>query len=446
MKTFREGSLTRTAWDFLVVLLILGGCVLVTYQVAFEHRPTVVGSIVVYLLDLLLLLDVVMSYGAEDRRGLVDGRFIVDLVATLPLDALFLPLHELEIAGVSCVLLMRLTRLVRAARLNRVFRRWARLSWANPGLLRIARLAVVVFLVMHAVACLWFFVPYAEGFPVDSWPVREAIHESAPATQYIRSLYWTVVTMSTVGYGDITPTRDMEYVLAMCVMLAGASIYAFVIANIASMISNLDAAKVAYWSRVDIATQYLRGRNAPAALRDRLRDYYEYIWARNRGLSEQELFADLPRQLRLEILLHLTRDLVERVPLFRHCSDALRNVLLLSLRPHVFSPGVAIVQEGEIGDAIHFVSHCTVAISSAGGERSHGTLESGDYFGDLSMMLGELRTATARAIDYCDVLLLSRDDFDRIKRQYPEFREVLKKSSSERSGRRSELMLEGVVL
>jgi CRP-like cAMP-binding protein len=85
-------------------------------------------------------------------------------------------------------------------------------------------------------------------------------------------------------------------------------------------------------------------------------------------------------------------------------------------------------------------------ITSRQGTRSHGTLEPGDYFGDLSLLLGERRTASVSAITHCDVFVLARSDFDRIKTEYPEFREVLKTISSEKSERLSDLVLDGIVL
>ena len=80
------------------------------------------------------------------------------------------------------------------------------------------------------------------------------------------------------------------------------------------------------------------------------------------------------------------------------------------------------------------------------GRRSHGILEAGEHFGDLSLMLGEKRTAGVRATTYCDVFVLDREDFNRIKDQYSELRDVLKSVSGEKSERMSELVLEGVIL
>jgi voltage-gated potassium channel len=181
-------------------------------------------------------------------------------------------------------------------------------------------------------------------------------------------------------------------------------------------------------------------------LNEQVRNYYEYIWARFRGMNERNLLADLPAPIRLDIFLQLTCELIDQVPLFRHCSPALRNVLLLALKPQIFVPGSQIVREGERGEGIYFISGGDAEIVSDEGRASHGTLSAGDHFGDLSLMLREKRSAAVRATTYCDVFVLEGADFERIKNEYEELREVLKRVSAEQSEKMSALVLEGVVL
>ena len=76
--------------------------------------------------------------------------------------------------------------------------------------------------------------------------VAAGIESADPVSQYVRSLYWTITTMTTVGYGDISPGRTVEYLLGILIMLMGASLYAFVIGGVASLLSNLQAAKNSY--------------------------------------------------------------------------------------------------------------------------------------------------------------------------------------------------------
>ena len=332
MKTLREHSPVRTTWDSAILGLAAFSCVLIPFQSVFQGEVFRASSLLVYAIDLIFLLYIGLNFlttfsheGAivtaprQIARRYLRSVFALDLIACLPLDMLLLAHADVSIGGTSVVLLLRLLRLFRVVRMFVIFRRWARMGRINPGYLRIAKFAAVMALLIHWLACGWFLIASIAQFPADSWVARCGIEAAPPAVQYVRSLYWTITTMTTVGYGDITPARTAEYVASMVVMLLGASMSAFIIGNVASLLSNLDSAKADYWNRMETATEYLRYRRVPPQLGVRVRNYYEYLWARHRGLHEDTFFGDLPGPLRLEVLLNLTRDLLESVPLFKHC-------------------------------------------------------------------------------------------------------------------------------
>jgi hypothetical protein len=454
-----ENSRVRTRWDLALAALIVASCALIPVQVAFAHDVTTLGSALVYAIDAFFVVDVWLNFRsgvreegheitdrAEIARRYRRGRLPLDLVAALPFDMALLPWRDITIGGVSIVLWVRLLRMVRIARLFVIFHHWERQSWTNTGYLRIARLGTVALLLLNLIACAWYLVPYAEEFPATSWVIREGLSDASASTAYVRSLYWVVVTTTTVGYGDITPGRDVEYLFAMGVMLLGASLYAFVIGNIASLLSRIDSAKADFWNRVETVTQYLRTRGVPAEVNANVQGYYEYLWTRYRGANEQVLLSDLPASLRLDVMAHLTSELTERVPLFRHCGPALQNVLLMALEPQIIVPGGTVVRAGEKADGIYFIGRGTMRVISAEGEETDVTLAEGDYFGDLSLLLGERRTASVRAVTYCDLFFLRRDRFETIREDYAEFSDALKALSSSRSEKLSMLVLDGHVL
>jgi hypothetical protein len=456
----RELSKTRLLWDSIILALVAVSCVLVPYQFAFNQESALSGFQIIYLIDLFFIADIFLNCFTTFRRQGVEvtdgtsctrhysrGMMTVDILGSLPLDLIaWVLIGNGQILGGSVVLALRLLRLLRIVRLFVILQRWEAFSWSNPGALRVAKFLVSVLILMHWLACIWFFTAFASGFPADSWAARANIVDSGPVAQYIRSLYWTITTMTTVGYGDITPARSVEYVLSAIIMLMGASLYAFIIGSIASLLSSIQAAKNSHWERIDSVTEFLRQRHVPAEIDAKVRNYYEYIWERYRGLDKNEMLNDLPDPLRLEILLHLASNMLETVPLFKHCSPALRNALLTALESKTFTPGSYIANEGELGRSIFFIVEGSVEIISVEKSKFWGTLGEGDYFGYMSLALNEHRTATIKANGFCDLLILGKEDFNRIKSEFPEFNDVLKRVSAERTEQLSELILDGVVL
>ena len=58
-------------------------------------------------------------------------------------------------------------------------------------------------------------------------------------TKYIFSLYFSVVTVTTVGYGDITPSNYIECSFIILTLIISSAVYAFLINSIGNLMENI---------------------------------------------------------------------------------------------------------------------------------------------------------------------------------------------------------------
>jgi glucose-6-phosphate 1-dehydrogenase len=127
----------------------------------------------------------------------------------------------------------------------------------------------------------------------------------------------------------------------------------------------------------------------------------------------------------------LNRSILEKSPLYRGAHPALLHNLALMLRPDVFAPGEVILRRGEEGKEMYFVSRGQVEVVDGAGNVVNAIGEGG-MFGEVSMLLGMPRTATVRAATQCDLLVLGRDDFEQVLRNFPDLAGKLRENAKDR--------------
>lgn len=100
-----------------------------------------------------------------------------------------------------------------------------------------------------------------------------------------------------------------------------------------------------------------------------------------------------------------------------------------------FSPGEAIVRQGDVADAFYLVRLGFVKVSEdrPGGEIVLTYLGRGGYFGEMGLLGGGLRTATCTALDHVDVVRIRGEDFQLMLERFPAIRASLEQVARERA-------------
>lgn len=191
----------------------------------------------------------------EDRKSIVKhylkDNFFWDLIVVIP----FL-MSNMNIPFVRYTLLFRLTRLAPLMEsIEEMLNLEVIINKYDQENIQIVvdLLKLIFFLVLtgHFCGCAWHFVALTEyeSFGItDNWLThydRQAF-DYHWFDRYIISLYWSVITTVTVGYGDIVPVTTFERIFVIIVTLLLCGVFGYCISNIGNIFKQMSDKKTTY--------------------------------------------------------------------------------------------------------------------------------------------------------------------------------------------------------
>ncbi|MED6292957.1 Cyclic nucleotide-gated olfactory channel [Characodon lateralis] len=349
----------------------------------------------------------------------------LDVSSILPTDLLYL------IAGMSYTPLLRFNRLLRLPRLFEFFER-TETRTSYPNTFRICKLVLYILVIIHWNACGYYSFSKVLGLGSDSWvyPNSSDPEFGSLARSYIYCLYWSTLTLTTIGETP-PPVRDEEYLFLIFDFLIGVLIFASIVGNVGSMISNMNATRAGFQNRVDALKHYMHFRHVSKVLEQRVIRWFDYLWTNQKTIDEQEVLRSLPNKLRAEIAINVHLDTLKKVRIFQDCEAGLLIELVLKLRPQVFSPGDYICRKGDVGKEMYIIKEGHLAVVGDDGVTQFAVLTAGSCFGEISILnisgskMGNRRTANIRSLGYSDLFCLSKQDLMEALQEFPHARSQL---------------------
>ena len=261
---------------------ILYSILIIPYRFGWLDDVSDSAQIFDYIIDALFFADVIVNFNTAyyDSRAeiFVFDRskiavtyctfwFWVDIISAIPLEVFLIFIVSSNANFIRFIKLLRLIRLIRVIKLYRnssweIYLEQLRIS---PALLNLLLLAIQILFLCHIFACFWHYLSLNE---VNSWvTVFEFTGQSSTDT-YIASLYFVVVTMLTVGYGDIHATTSKERIFASITMLTAGLIFGALLSKVSLLIEKFDPQARAYKEQMSAFKSYLDGIQISAELKN----------------------------------------------------------------------------------------------------------------------------------------------------------------------------------
>ena len=468
---FLPQSFFRTFWDIHCLMLTLYLSIIVLYRIAFtfewDNQDIYHWLAVDFVIDAFFVADVYLRYNKfaiyQDGKLLFDDdlkrayrsdSMMIDMLAAFPVEIFAVNF------GLQSIFFLRAFHLIRIIRLPAYFKQmethlnsWnIRISAANSLLFTMFTYYI---LINHWCACGWFIIHrYIErsveftwatsdcpggGSCLAVWNELEGEHNVCDGGDiwrcYIRSFYFVITTISTVGYGDISPVTELETIYEDIVVLIGACIFAGIIGAFTAFLSHSDTSgSNAFQLKMQKLHEYMVYRNLPSDLQENIISHHTNKWERYQIIDEDAVLDSLPVPLQMDLSFAALESIIKLVPIFCKRSIIVQKRITHALRLQICSTGSVIYSVGDIGFDIYFIGAGLVKLNlpkdesllDAEGKQaldrvrtraeSVGTMyRSGNHFGE-SCLLGTsgVRQETVVAHATSELYLISKDDINNI--------------------------------
>ena len=326
---------------------------------------------------------------------------------------------------------MRINRILRCNRLLEFFDR-TETATNFPNVFRILNLILYILIIIHWNACLYFQISSWIGFGETDfvYPDLTMAGNGELANMYIFSFYWSTLTLTTIGETP-NPEQNIEIVFVTVDFLVGVLIFATIVGNVGSMITNMNKSNAEFQHKMDGVKQYMEFRKVSESLETRVIRWFDYLWANRQSMDEDSVLGTLPEKLKAEIAIHVHIETLRRVAIFQDAEPGLLVELVLKLKLSVYSPGDYICRKGDIGKEMYILKRGKINVVSPDGKTVYVTLSDGAVFGELSILNivgnknGNRRTANIRSVGYSDIFVLSKADLWDALEEYPEAKKQL---------------------
>ncbi|XP_012464858.1 potassium channel AKT2/3 [Gossypium raimondii] len=453
-------------WETFMVMLVFYSAWVYPLEVAFftsSSPPTnlyIADNVVDFFFGVDIVLTFFLAYIDSTTHLLVrDPKkialrylstwFLMDVASTIPFDALAYLFTGKSKMGLSYSLL-GLLRFWRLRRVKQLFTRLEKDIRFSYFWIRCARLIAVTLFLVHSAACLYYML--ADRYPQqgNTWlgSVNPNFRETSLWIRYISALYWSITTMTTVGYGDLHAVNTAEMIFIIFYMLFNLGLTAYIIGNMTNLVVEGTRRTMEFRKSIESASNFVSRNRLPPRLKDQILAYM-CLRFKAESLNQQQLIEQFPKSIYTSICQHLFLPIVEKVYLFNGVSRETLLHLVAKMKAEYVPPREDVTMQNEAPEDVYIVVSGEVEIIECEMEKEEavvGTLQCGDMFGEIGALCCRPQRFTFRTKSLSQLLRLKTADLIEAMQAKHEDNVAVLKNFLKHNKRLKDLKVGGIVM
>ncbi|GKV36970.1 hypothetical protein SLEP1_g45051 [Rubroshorea leprosula] len=412
------------AWEMWLVVLVIYSAWICPFEVAFLPYKKDALFIVDHIINGFFAIDIVLTFFVAyvDSRSylLVDDPkkiairyistwFVFDVSSTAPFQSL-----SFLFSDNGSELWFRLLSMLRLWRLRRVSSLFARLEKDirfNYFWTRCTKLISVTLFAVHCAGCFAYLIADRYPDPSKTWigAVYPNFKDASLWGRYITSIYWSITTMTTTGYGDLHAENSREMLFDLFYMLFNLGLTSYIIGNMTNLVVQWTSRTRNFRDTIKAASEFATRNQLPCRIQDQMLSHI-CLKFKTEGLKQQETLNSLPKAIRSSIANYLFFPVVQNVYLFQGVSHDFLFQLVSDMDAEYFPPKEDVIMQNEApADLYILVSGAVELISHPdGNDQVLGKVEAGNMFGEVGVLSYRPQPFTVRTTELCQILRLNR--------------------------------------
>lgn len=420
-------------WQTFLVILVVYSAWASPFELAFRKVATGPLLYVDLIVDGFFALDIILTffvaYLDKSTYLLVDDHtkiairyvttiyFPLDVASTMPFQVVYRiftgKMRDGDIFG-----FLNLLRLWRLRRVSELFTRLEKDTRFSYFWTRYCKLIGVTLFAVHSAGCFYYWLATHHKNPDNTWigsEVQDFKHKSV-WLGYTYSMYWSIVTLTTVGYGDLHAVNTGEKIFNMVYMLFNIGLTAYLIGNMTNLVVHSAVRTFAMRDAINEILRYASKNRLPEGLKEQMLAHMQLKF-KTAELQQEEVLEDLPKAIRSGIAQHLFRRTVENAYLFKGVSEDLIVQLVSEMKAEYFPPKVEIILQNEIPTDFYIVVSGAVDVLAYknGMEQQPLTkLGSSEMVGEIGVIFNIPQPFTVRTKRLSQVIRISHHHFKQL--------------------------------